>query len=246
MTFTFAPATVGTATSQCGRKTNADVATYHRHPDDHGTLAVALVDGSGNTPEVDKAAYLSAEIAARYGARYGAMPGVLAASSLLANPYVEFPKPDGVIVLAVFRPGQPGVIAHAGDCAAFGFDGTTLHRLTTDHTKLERLRHDAHPPDNLGEYRNVIVNSIARATPATVPITETFHQVIVLLSDGVHARLNHQRLTEIVAGHATDAQACAQALVDAAHDARPDGDNATAAVIVHPQPLRQPGALEGR
>ena len=231
-----APPIVGIATSQGGRPTNADYASCHRHPGPAGTVALSLVDGIGNKPDDVEAAYLAAEFAARIGARRGAMEGVMAAAAILTNPTMEFPTPDSVIALAVARPAEPTVISHVGDVLAYAFDGTELLRLTTPHTKAERLLNEGQPADSTRRYRHVPITSLARAAPTTISLAETFAPVVVLLSDGVHTALDHQQLTDLIRAHSDDAQACAQALVDAARERRPEGDNATAAVLIHPDP----------
>ena len=231
-----APPAVGIATSLGGRPANADHATYHRRP--NGTTAVALADFIGSEPDAVEGAHVAAEFAARIGARHNAMEGVNAAAAAFRDTDLEFPTPDGVIVMAVARPGEPNVIAHLGDCAGYAFDGTELTPLTTAQTKAQRLLHEGHADDDkIRRTHHVPITSLARAAPTTISLAETFAQVIVLLSDGVHGACPHQQLADIVRAHAEDAQACAQALVDAARKNRPNGDNATAAVLIHPEPL---------
>jgi PPM family protein phosphatase len=131
-----APA-VGMFSSRGHHKFNCDVAADSWFAGS-GVRTAAVVDGTHNSQEVADTAFLAAHTAVRVGARKGALPGLLSATELIADPTVEFPKPDGVMVLAVCRPKQPTVIVHVGDCAAFAFDereSTDLRLLTEDHTK---------------------------------------------------------------------------------------------------------------
>jgi hypothetical protein len=236
---------VGIATSQGRRGHNADATAEHGVAST-GILAVAVVDGTGSTAEVAETMPLVAQVAARYGCRYGAMPGVLAATAMLADPVTEFPEPDGVMVLAVIRPGEPIVIAHVGDCRAYGWtESGELHRLTVDHTKGQRLRHEGVTDQEAAGYDHVVINSIARATVGTVALVETFDPRVILTSDGVHSVLTEDAITTIAREHDSDPQSCAEALVTAARETSPR-DDATAAVIVRPAPVDRGDALEGR
>jgi len=231
---TFVTTEVGSATARAGRPTNADSVATHRYPDDHGTVAVAVVDGTGSTPEAVTAAYLAAEVAARFGARYGAHRGVTAASAMLANPSQDFPSPDGVIALAVATPGQPTRIAAVGDCVIYGVNGIDVRRLTAPHTHGQRLRAAGQPDDVARNHDHEVYLSVGRATEDTVTVTDTTDAVLALLSDGITAALNHDQIAKVLRANTTDADACANALVNAAVHARPKGDNVTAAVIVIP------------
>jgi protein phosphatase len=242
-------AVFGTASIQGSREFGCDAAAGYWLAGTDVT-AVAVVDGMGSTAAVAEVAPLLARVAVRVGARKTALPGILAATEMLADPTVELPEPDAVLVLAVSRPGEPVVIAHVGDCRAYGWDGSELRRLTVDHTKGERLRHDGMSDEQARRYDQVPVTTVARATVGTISLRETFDQVIVLTSDGVHKVVPHERMARIVAEHATDLHmadpgACARALVDAVHAAG-GRDDATAAVLCHPEPLRTPKSLEGR
>jgi len=228
--------TVGVASRQGQREFLCDAAAHHRFPDDaDGVLAVAVVDGISNDADVATAAYLCAENAVRIGARWGATPGVMAAAGLLADTMSETPSPDAVIVLAVCRPGTPVVIAHVGDCRAFGWDGTALYRHTDDHTHGARLRAHGVSEDVAARSDRFVVTSLATTTVTTISVCTTNDQVIVLTSDGAHKALSDAQIAELLREHTGDAGACAQAIVDAAHTADPR-DDATAAVIILPPP----------
>lgn len=228
---------VGMTSSRGHREFNCDAATDHLFGG-NGVLAAAVVDGTHDSLEVADVAFLAAGTAVRVGARKGALPGLLAATELIADPTVEFPKPDGVMVLAVCRPGQPTVIVHVGDCAAFGFDtcdDATIRRLTEDHTKGERMRLHGEPDDEAATRDRIITNSIGRATLGTISLTETRAQTVVLASDGVHRTLSIEDMTTIVREHYTAPTTCADLLVNAALSAG-SRDNATALVLTYPEP----------
>lgn len=226
-------AVVGTATRQgTQRSLLCDAFAEHRFPHPSrqrpDILAVAVVDGTGSSPAVAEAAYLAAEVAARVAARHNTIAGVLAATQLLANPAVPIPAPDGSLVLARLRRGA-ATIAHVGDCRAYGWNHQRLHPYTVDHTLGQRLRAHGAPDEQAAGHDHQTVNSIARATISTITISTISDPLIVLTTDGVHQAVTHDQIAAILAEH-NDPGACADALVVAAHTARPQ-DDATAVVI---------------
>lgn len=228
---------VGVSSSRGHREFNCDVTAAYWFPA-NGVLAAAVVDGTGNSMEVADVAFLAGHTAVRVGARKGAVPGVLAATELIADPTVEFPKPDGVMALAVCRPNEPVVIAHVGDCAAFAYDdrdNTGLLRLTEDHTKGRRMRLHGDPEHEAAKRDRIITNSIGRATIGTITLTETGARTVVLVSDGVHRTLSIEDITSIMRERHTEPAMCAGLLVDAARTAG-SRDDATALVLTHPAP----------
>lgn len=242
-------AAVGIATSKGSREFNVDAAAWHEY-DGTGTIAAAVIDGTGNNPDVAQLAPVWAINAVRVGARpRGALAGVLACTALVED-VKEFPQPDGVMVLTVCRPGQPAVTAYVGDCRCYGWDGKRLILHTEDHTKGNRMRNYGADEDYAANWDMVPVTSIGRATPATVALREVFEPLIVLTSDGLHDVLSHIRISEIVRANADDPNACATALVDAARSLRPgDGtraDDATALVLLRHQPADPETATRGR
>lgn len=228
---------VGMTSSRGDREFNCDAAADYLFPG-NGVLAAAVVDGTHDSLEVADIAFLIAHTAVRVGARDGALPGLLTAKALIADPTVEFPKPDGVMVLAICRPTQPTVIVHVGDCAAFAFDtrdSPDLRRLTEDHTKGQRMRLHGEPEDEAIKRDRIVTTSIGRATPGTISLTETAAQTVVLASDGVHRTLSIEDMTTIVREHYTEPAKCADLLINAALSAG-GRDNATALVLTHPEP----------
>jgi protein phosphatase len=236
--------TVGCATIQGPKHAiNADSAAHYRYPAS-GVLAAALVDGMGSGPETVEFARVAAYVSVRVGARKGALPGVLAAAELVADPTAEAPRPDGSIVLAVVRPGQPTVIGHVGDCRAWAWEDGDLTQLTVDHTKGWRIRQQG-----LGDEKralrsdNVVVSSLSRATVGTVAIIESAAPTIVLTCDGIHQTISPAELAAITSAN-PDPVGCAQALVDAAREAGAR-DDMTALVLRRPVP-DGPGVRWGR
>lgn len=228
---------VGVSSSRGRRDFNCDTAADYWFPAG-GVLAAAVVDGTGSSLDVADVSFLAAHTAVRVGARKGAVPGLLAATELIADPTVEFPKPDGVMVLAVCRPREPKVITHVGDCAAFAYDerdNAGLWRLTEDHTKGQRMRLHGAPEDEAAKRDRIITGSIGRATVGTITLTETNARTVLLVSDGVHRTLSIQDMAVIVREYHTNPPMCAGLLVDTARQAG-SRDDATALVLTDPTP----------
>lgn len=243
-------AVVGTATRQgTQRRMLCDAVAEHRfpHPTGHppDVLAVAVVDGTGSSPAVAEAAYLAAEVAARVAARHNTIAGVLAATQLLANPTVPIPAPDGSLVLARLRRGA-ATIAHVGDCRAYGWTHRRLHPYTVDHTLGQRLRAQGAPDEQAAGHDHQTVNSIARATISTITVTTIDDPLIVLTTDGVHQALTHDQIAAILTDHDDDPGACADALVAAAHAARPQDDATAVAIHRSAQPATDPDRQRAR
>jgi PPM family protein phosphatase len=238
---------VGMSSSRGHRDLNCDIATDYMFPAT-GVLAATVVDGTGNSLEVSDIAFLAAHTAVRVGARKGALPGLLAATELIADPTEEIPKPDGVMVLAVCRPNESTAIVHVGDCAAFAFDehdNVGLRRLTEDHTKGQRMRLHGESENEAAKRDRIITTSIGRATVGAVSLTETVARTVILASDGVHRTLSIEDMTSIVREHYTDPTTCAALLVDAARSAG-SRDDATALVLTHPAPPAADAVSWGR
>jgi serine/threonine protein phosphatase PrpC len=195
----------------------------------------------GSSIEVAAEVYLCAHAAARVGANKGVIPGILAATDVLGvDPAVEFPPIDGVLVLAIHRPGQPTVIGHVGDAAAFAYDPSSaspLTRLTEDHTLGQRMRlrgeMDVGPRYDAG-----ITMSIGRATVGTITVVATTAPVVALMSDGVHRTLSEREIIDIMGRYRADSDAASDALVDAAQRAG-STDDATVAVMTIFRPLTE-------
>ncbi|MFI5591216.1 hypothetical protein ACIA5G_39620 [Amycolatopsis sp. NPDC051758] len=237
-----AKATAGLASRRGRRPLLCDAASQFLFRNS-GVLAVSVVDGIGNNDEVAAIAPLCAEASVRLGARKGVLPGVMTAAGLLEDSGDEMPTPDAVMALAVCRPAQPTAIGYLGDVAAYGWNGQELTLLTTAHTKGERLRAAGAEEDVAAKRDNIVITSLARATPTTVALAETLDEVVLLLSDGVHRTLSSKQIVMILREHGRDAAACAAALVDAASEAS-TRDDATAAVIIHDGPIRRDGITQ--
>jgi len=237
-------AVVGIATSKGNREYLADAAAWHLCHS-NGVLAASVIDGMGNDAVLAEIAPVWAMTATRIGARYGALPGVLACSALVCDPVAEFPEPDGVMALAVCRPGEPAVIAHVGDCRCHTWDGESLVRWTEDHSKGNRMRYYGATEEHAKRHDSVPVATIARATHSSVGLVEVFEPVIVLTSDGVHDVLAETDFTRIVREHADDPESCAKALVEGAREIK-RYDDATALVIYRPDPPDPETGTQGR
>lgn len=235
----FAPA-VGFCSRKGKRQFNCDSVAVHRIAST-GVVAVALVDGTGNSAEVAGDAFLCAQAAARVGAKKDVLPGVLAATDILgADPAVEFPSPDGVLALAVCWPVKPVAIGYVGDPAAFGYDpcpggsgAPELTRLTEDHTMGQRMRLHGRPEEVAAQYDSMITTSIGRASVGTITVVSTDAPIVLLTSDGVHRALSNEQIAAILAQHPAHADTAAMAVVEAAQEAG-SVDDATAAVILLP------------
>lgn len=224
-----------TATRQGVRDHNADAGAIHHVP---GTAIVgaAVVDGIGSSLEIAETSRICAEVAARVGARRTATIGILAAAELVAAPAAAEVTVDGVAVLAVAEPGQDTAIAWTGDARAYGWDGTTLRQLTTDHTVGEWLRQNdgGGDLDALARHHdNWVRSSLGHCTIGTVHACATDAPVILLTSDGVHDQVPHEVLIELVRARAHDPQTLANGIVAAAVEDE-DGyrDDATVVVLM--------------
>lgn len=231
--------TTATASRRGTREYNCDAAAIHRMP---GTdvVAAAIVDGIGNNLEVARLAGIAAEVAARVGARKGALLGILAAAELVAAPAAASVDPDGVAVLAVAEPGHSTEIAWTGDARAYGWDGKTLRRLTTDHTVGEYLRRNGGDHIELlaRAHDDWLRSSLGWSTIASVHEADTTAPLVLLTSDGVHDQIAPGGLEDLVRDHQTNPQDLADAIVaDAVADE--DGyyrDDATVVVLQTVQP----------
>lgn len=224
---------VGSFSGKGKREFNCDCVAEHRIASTR-TVAVALVDGMGNSSDVAGDAFLCAHAAARVAANKGAIPGVLAATDILgADPAVEFPAPDGVLVLAISRPGEAFTIGAIGDAAAFAHDPAAevaLKKLTEDHTLGQRMRLRGEPEETAAKYDSMISTSIGRASVGTITVVTTDAPEVVLASDGVHRVLPEREIAAILAQHPVDADAAATALGEAAQGAG-GADDASVAVL---------------
>ncbi|MER6911133.1 hypothetical protein ABT354_05595 [Streptomyces sp. NPDC000594] len=210
---------------------NADAVAVFRS--ETGTTAACVVDMVGHAPTAPAVGRLCAETAARVGAQRGALAGLVAAGALVADPGAgEEPEPTGVAVLALASPGEETRLAWVGDCAAYGWDGTTLHPRTTPQSMGEFLRWNQ-DLDLAPEHDNWVRVDLATVVPTNVAVSSVpaSERLVLLVSDGVTDQVPHHLMEDLVRQHATDPRALAQALVDAAR-AEPSGRRDDATVIV--------------
>ncbi|SHF85067.1 PP2C family protein-serine/threonine phosphatase [Streptoalloteichus hindustanus] len=229
---------IGVATEKGPKRPlNADAHAHHQF---HDRLAVAIVDGTGSTPEVAEFAQLAAATAVRIAARRTPVRGVMIAAELCEDPAVEHPAPSGTIVVATMLPNGESLVAWAGDAAAYGYDPEKqeVTRLTTPHTQGQMLREEGLSDEEARKYDNVITNSLARASYHGVESFVTHRPLLILASDGIH-RLTDSELTDIVREHSGDPEMCAQQIVKAGREK--SRDDITVLVVPHPHPKTERG-----
>lgn len=231
---------VGVATDRGPRRRlNADAFAAHRFGD---TQAVVVLDGSGSTPEVAEFAGNAAWVAARVAARKGPSYAILHAAELNANPDngpgtgsdAGLPEPDGAIVVATVHPTAGWSIAYAGgDCAAFSVHDGHARRVTRAHTVGQVLR-DLGQPDDVATGRDhLLIHSLGRARPGTVPLRRFQTPIVVLGSDGL--KLTEAQIAEVIGDHHADPAAAAAIASDLVAAARPRStDDITALVAFAP------------
>ncbi|MEO6082309.1 MAG: protein phosphatase 2C domain-containing protein [Umezawaea sp.] len=220
------------ACSERGRRThNADATSAYRDPASGG-LAYAVADGIGDSETAAQAARRAADAAAREAAHLGAGRAVAAARAALEAWLPDDERRqagDAVLVTAAPRLGGGFTVAWAGDARAYFWDGTTLIRLTTDQTVAEYFRGHGLTPTPRMEH--VVTNSVRLSKPTTIGLAHAPRGPgrLVLTTDGVHGRLSHEGLRQVVSG-AGDTGTTAALLVATA--LRAGGtDNATALVV---------------
>lgn len=241
---------LATATHIGGRSANADAAAIEQSP---LGVAAAVVDGIGSKPATVAAARRAADTAAVVASHRGAQAGIMAAADTMP----DYPgSPNAVAAVVSVEPGGRIEIAHAGDAAVWTWSTTAgLRRWTVDQTAGEHVAHMLRNPsltradrgalervgaavDVLADY---VLNGLAYATTSTISWTplrgeDARVDLVLLASDGVHKRLDADRIAILAEQHADNAQALADALVHAAvtspgNDPDEAVDNATAAVI---------------
>jgi PPM family protein phosphatase len=220
------------ATRQGTSENNADAVAVFTS--EAGVTAVCVVDMIGHSPQAPAVGWLCAETAVRVGARSGPLAGVLAAAALVADPGTGTdPEPSGVTVLALAHPGEETRLAWVGDCAAYGWDGTTLHPRTTPQSMGEFLRWNQ-DTDLAPQHDNWVRVDLATAVATTVAVSAVpaSEPLVLLVSDGVADQVPPHVMEHLVRQHATDPQTLAQALVDAARDQPTGRDDATAAAVL--------------
>ncbi|TDV55169.1 PP2C family protein-serine/threonine phosphatase [Actinophytocola oryzae] len=198
-----------TASRQGGRAVNADAVASCG-----GT--VALADGIGDDITAANAALLAANAAVGVPAAGGPASALAAAHEAVTA---------GDCVLVVAQPFEGGYrIGWVGDVRAYAWDGTTLRRLTTDHTLAQYFRD--HGEDVTPRMEHLVTTSVRTAPASRYGLTETSATSLLLTSDGVHRYLTDEEMAALL----REAPNPADALVRAAGEAGAR-DNATAAVL---------------
>ncbi|MCR6483406.1 serine/threonine protein phosphatase [Amycolatopsis sp. OK19-0408] len=208
-----------TASAQGPRSLNADAVGAYAAAGGPG-IVFALADGVGDDPAAARSARTAAAAAARTAVHKGPVEAVLAAQRAVRE------QTSGDAVLVVAMPAEHGGyrIAWVGDARAYAWDGTTLRRLTTDHTLAEyfRARHQPVTP----RMEHVVTTSVRTTKPAEIGTVETSSAGLLLTSDGVHKPLTGSGIRAVLA---QPGQGAAE-LVEAAL-ARGGSDNATALYV---------------
>lgn len=222
------PALLGSASSQGPhRPVNADAHAHHKYND---RLAIAVVDGTGSTPEVAAFATIAAETAVRVAARRTPVWAVAAAAELCADPRVDFPQPDGAIIVATAELSGNWLIAWAGDCVAYTYDHEIVRRVSTPHNHGELLRHQGVPEQEARAHDHELYHSVARVPVRGISAVETDSPVLIISSDGL--RLTPEELADVLTRHDDDLPTCAQELVTSAR--KHTADDITVVIAVHP------------
>ncbi|MCP2262567.1 Serine/threonine protein phosphatase PrpC [Streptoalloteichus tenebrarius] len=231
------PAPVLGAASEKGpkRPLNADAYAHHVH---NGRLAVAVVDGTGSTPEVVEFAQLAAATAVRVAARRTPVWGVMAASDLNSDADGDGDgdgDPDGAIAVARAIPGhQRWWTAWAGDCAIYRVitDGA-VQRVTHPLTHGTLLRTQGASEEEARRYDHALTHTIGRGPIDGVWALRIVSPLLVLASDGLV--LPESTMAEILTEHANDPETCAHELLKAGRS----GDDTTVVVAPHPDTLER-------
>ncbi|MEU4805730.1 hypothetical protein [Actinosynnema sp. NPDC023587] len=221
---------VGTATSRGPRReVNADAHALAVHG---GVTAVAVVDGTGSTPEVADFARVAATVAVGVAARrFSPVLGVVAAGEVYGDPVAGSARPDGAIVVAAAAAGRYWRIAWAGDSAAYGLkDDGTLHRFTTPHTQGQLLRDQGADEQEARGHDHQLLHSLGGVPVGGVEATEAVARLLVLASDGL--TLPDDEFLALLADHGHEPQTCAERLVTASR--KHSADDITVVVIPHP------------
>ncbi|MEV4054685.1 serine/threonine protein phosphatase [Amycolatopsis sp. NPDC049688] len=208
-----------TASAQGPRSLNADAVGAYAAAGAPG-IAFALADGVGDDPAAARAARVAAAAAARTSVHKGPVEAVLAAQRAVR----EQTSGDAVLVVAM-PDGNGGYrIAWVGDARAYAWDGTTLSRLTTDHTLAEyfRARHQPVTP----RMEHVVTTSVRTAGENEIGTAETTSAGLLLTSDGVHKPLTGSGIRAVLARPGTGAAELVEAAL-----ARGGSDNATALYV---------------
>ncbi|MDD7940254.1 serine/threonine protein phosphatase [Actinomycetospora lutea] len=225
---TFADASHGWASRRGPRHHQADAAASYRSA--AGRLAVAVVDGVGDSEAAGFAARLVADHAVRVAALEGRPDlAVLAAHDLLTSTRDLVPG-DAAAVVAL-APGADDPrwrLAWVGDCRALAWDGRALRTLTADHTVAAALRSrglHVHP-----RLEHVLTVSVRTARPQEVGVVVVDDPgTLLLVSDGVHRSVAGWTLAAVLAGSGSAAEQ-AERIVGLAAAAGAT-DNATALVL---------------
>lgn len=225
---------IGIASRRGTREFNADGAHVYEAPD--GTVIAAVVDGTGNSAELDQLADAMALVVARVGYRRGGLAALITAADLIHDRY------DAAAVSVEIDPDGEVHTYWIGDCRASWWTGTELRQLTTDHTMGELLRRSGGPAAQqiAAGQDHWLRLGITGATPATVAEVCGLDvngsllapsELILLTSDGVHDQLSESDLLALLRSFSGDTQRLAESIVEAVPSSHGYRDDATAVVL---------------
>jgi len=149
----------------------------------------------------------------------------------------------GTTLTATAVVGASLVAAHVGDCRLLRFRDGRLTQLTKDHSWVwDQVQYGLLSPDQARKHpkRHLLTRSLGRELIISIDVISTEVRegdVLLQCSDGVHASLAEDELTEVLREHAPDL-ACQQ-LIERAIGAG-GGDNLSAQIAVVGQCTPQP------
>lgn len=194
-------------------------------------IAAAVVDAAGHHPDAVRLVQHAPAVITHIGLALGGLAGLMTAGQM-TQAYDQPPHVSAVY--ARMETGWPTSVHWIGDCRAYGWDGGELTQWSTDQTMGEWLRQHGDFPAEVLEHHGAWARlGLAQASAATCRQVEIPEEIrlVLLVSDGVSDQV--EQMAELVAKHAGDPQALADALVAAASEDE-DGyrDDATVVVLL--------------
>lgn len=147
----------------------------------------------------------------------------------------EYKGMGTTLTLAVFRDWRL-YISHIGDCRVYLLHGSSLERLTVDHTLVQELvdmgsisekEAATHPK------RHVLVKSLGvneYMSPDTYSFDISEGDLILMCTDGLYGYVEEEMIRKTLRRH-KNLDACAQQLIDLANDA--GGKDNVTVILIH-------------
>jgi serine/threonine protein phosphatase PrpC len=255
--------------SECGpvRQENQDAAAAWRG--DHTEVALVVADGMGG----HAAGREAAEIAVRRSLdsirdrEPGPWDDVLRSAVAHAHEGVLAAVRDGqrngdgsvrtgmgtTLVLAVVElaPAPSLHVTHVGDSRAYLFRGTSLYRLTRDHSPVGRMVADGlldedeafgHPDSN------VIERAVGQSQPLTAELQAAVAleagDLAVLTTDGLHGVVPDAEIRQVLIAARSASAACEQLVAAAFHAGSQDNVTVGCLRLIADRPRRRPTRVE--